>query len=138
MTDVLTKEQRHRCMASIKGKNTKPERVIRKILWSEGYRYRVHVKELAGKPDIVFPGRRKIIFIHGCFWHRHLKCLFFQWPQSNRDFWENKIMNTVARDRRICKTLRQSGWSILVVWECETDPEKISKTISKIRNFLDK
>ena len=120
----------------VKGKNTKPELIVRKFLWNEGYRYRLHYKNLPGKPDIVFPGRRKVIFIHGCFWHRH-DCKFFSWPRSNEDFWKKKILANVERDRKNKKILVKDGWVVMTIWECETRPNQVEKLWPKIESFVD-
>lgn len=116
MTDVLTESQRSFCMAQIKGKNTKPEIVLRKALWSKGYRYRLKSK-LAGKPDIVFPQRKIAIFVDGCFWH---KCPeHYIAPKQNSDFWEKKISGNVKRDQKVNRQLERSGWTVIRVWEHE-------------------
>jgi len=115
-TDVLTEEQRRRCMAANKGKNTKPELKLRKKLWSLGYRYRIG-HGLPGKPDIVFVSRRLVIFVDGCFWHH---CpLHFQMPKANRDFWERKIARNVARDAQVNEQLAAAGWHVIRIWEHE-------------------
>ncbi|MHC1789003.1 very short patch repair endonuclease [Solidesulfovibrio sp.] len=115
-TDVLTEEQRRRCMAANKGKNTKPELRLRKKLWSLGLRYRIGHK-LPGKPDIVFVSRRLVIFIDGCFWHRCPE--HFQMPKTNRDFWEKKIARNVARDAQVNEQLAAAGWQVMRIWEHE-------------------
>ncbi len=117
--DVLTPEQRRRCMASISGKNTKPELVVRKLLFSLGYRYRLHYSCLPGKPDLVFPGKRKVIFIHGCFWHRHDCKKGKSMPSKNKAFWEKKLSDNVSRDSKNIDDLNKSGWDVLVIWACE-------------------
>lgn len=117
--DVLTPEQRRRCMASISGKNTKPELIVRKFLFSLGYRYRLHYAGLPGKPDLVFPGKRKVIFIHGCFWHRHDCSKGSSMPSNNSEFWRKKLSDNVIRDSKNINDLKKLGWSILVVWTCE-------------------
>jgi DNA mismatch endonuclease (patch repair protein) len=118
MADVHTPEQRSRNMASIRGKDTKPEKLVRSLLHKLGYRYRLHRKDLPGKPDLVFPARRKVIFVHGCFWHRH-NC---RWgkvtPATNAEFWQAKRQGTIDRDRRTMEALRAGGWDSYVVWEC--------------------
>ena len=116
--DVHSPKQRSYNMSRIKGKNTKPELLVRKWLWSEGYRYRLHRKDLPGKPDIVFPGRKKAIFVHGCFWHKH-DCKYFKWPRSNEEFWKEKINGNVSRDKKNYKSLQECGWDYFVLWECE-------------------
>ena len=118
MTDVLTPEQRRRCMAAIRGKDTKPEMIVRKLAHAMGYRYRLHRKDLPGKPDLVFPSRKKVIFVHGCFWHMH-NCRYGRvTPKTNAEFWQKKREATVMRDRRNRRALRATGWESLVVWEC--------------------
>lgn len=128
MTDVMTPAQRSRCMAKIQGKNTAPETVLRKGLWAMGLRYRIHAK-LPGKPDIVFPGVKVVVFIDGCFWHR---CpLHGVMPKSNAEFWEQKLNGNVARDRKNEETLKQLGWRVVRYWEhqVESDPEKLVKEL---------
>ncbi len=118
--DVLTKEQRRRCMSRIKGGDTKPEKKVRSALHSMGYRFRLHRKDLPGKPDIVLPKHKKIVLVHGCFWHKH-RCRYGKVkPKTNARFWEEKRNGTVARDKRNISRLRQMGWKVLVVWECWT------------------
>lgn len=123
-------------MSRIQGKNTKPEKMIRQWLWSNGYRYRLHRKDLPGKPDIVFPGRRKVIFVHGCFWHQH-SCKYFKWPESNAEFWKNKIEGNVSRDRKNLGNLKDAGWSYLIIWECEIRGKSEKDLWPQVRNFLD-
>ncbi len=134
MVDVLTKAQRSRCMSKIKGKNTKPEMVIRRLVHAMGYRYRLHRKDLPGTPDLVFPKYRKIIFVHGCYWHRH-DCPYGKVrAKTNAEFWENKIQSNVARDLRYQAELKALGWEVLLIWECWIkEPEMLESTI---RNFL--
>lgn len=136
MTDVLTKEQRHRNMANIKGKNTKPEMIIRSLVHRLGYRFRLHRRDLSGKPDLVFASRRKVIFVHGCFWHMH-DCRYGKVkPATNAEFWETKRLSNVARDRRNIEALQLEGWQSLIVWECQTKNEEESLS-QVIRAFLD-
>jgi|SRR5947209_62297 len=119
MADVLTRAQRSRNMAAIRGKDTKPEVTIRRLLHRIGYRYILHDRRLPGRPDLVFPGRRKVIFVHGCFWHMH-RCRFGRVvPVSNAKFWHDKRTGNVARDRATLKALAQDGWSVLITWECQ-------------------
>ena len=122
-------------MSRIKGKNTKPEQIIRKWLCNNGYRYRLYRKNLPGKPDIVFPGRHKVIFVNGCFWHRH-ECKYFKWPASNREFWKEKIMGTVERDMQNYKALNEAGWNYLIIWECETKSKNLHPLWKRIEKFL--
>lgn len=137
MVDVLTEKQRHYCMSRIQGRDTRPEMVVRKLVFAMGYRYRLHVKKLPGKPDLVFPGRRKVIFVHGCFWHRH-RCKYGRpIPQTRREFWEEKLKKNKDRDAVNIRKLRKLGWGVLVVWECETrDKTRIAKLISKVQAYL--
>jgi len=134
MTDVLTPEQRHRNMSRIRGRNTKPELVVRSIVHRMGFRYRLHHPLLPGKPDMVFPRLSKIILVHGCFWHMH-RCGYGRVaPKTNATFWKAKRESNVKRDRRNVCQLRKNGWNILVVWECMT-----KDTIAlegRIRQFL--
>ena len=104
-------------MAAIRGSHTKPELMIRKALHAAGLRYRLHVKELPGKPDLVFPRHRAVIFVNGCFWHRH-DCHLFRWPATRQDFWQEKIGRNVANDEKACAALTDAGWRIATVWEC--------------------
>lgn len=118
--DVFTPRQRSRCMSQIRAKDTKPELIVRRIVHAMGYRFRLHRRDLPGKPDLVFPGRRKIIFVHGCFWHRHEGCRLASEPKSSVDYWIPKFARTVRRDRVALALLEEQGWECLVVWECET------------------
>lgn len=116
--DTLTPEQRSALMGRIRSKDTKPERVVRSILHHLGYRFRLHRKDLPGKPDIVLPRHRKVILVHGCFWHGHT-CNLASKPKSNRKYWHDKIKSNRERDARNLKELESLGWSVLVLWECE-------------------
>jgi DNA mismatch endonuclease (patch repair protein) len=107
-------------MSRIKGKNTKPEIAIRKWLWSRGYRYRLHVKGLPGKPDIVLTRLKTIVFVHGCYWHRHPGCKYAYEPKSRVEFWTAKFVNNIDRDKRNQEALIELGWHVVVIWECET------------------
>lgn len=115
----MTPEQRHRCMAAIKGKDTKPEMIVRKYLFSRGLRFRVQVRKLPGSPDIVLPKYKTVIFVDGCFWHGHEGCKYFRLPKSNVDFWKSKIERNVARDIRNEAELKVLGWRVIRIWECE-------------------
>jgi len=132
--DVHSPKQRSYNMSQIKSKNTRPEMLVRKWLWSQGYRYRLHQKGLPGKPDIVFPGRRKVLFVHGCFWHKH-NCRYFKWPETNVTFWKNKITETVERDKKNYEKLKKAGWKYLIIWECEI--KDISIIENKIKKFIE-
>ena len=136
MTDVHSKKQRSYNMSHIKGKDTKPEMIVRKWLWNNGYRYRLHRKDLPGKPDIVFPGKKKAIFVNGCFWHKH-DCEYFKWPKSNADFWYEKISKNVQRDERNYEQLRADGWEIFIVWECEVKKKDKEDLWWKLMLFLE-
>ncbi len=107
-------------MAGIKGQNTKPEIIVRKLVHGMGFRFRLHRKDLPGSPDLVFPRLRKVIFVHGCFWHRHSGCKFAYIPKSNTQVWLNKLETNTRRDARVTNALGALGWKILIVWECET------------------
>ncbi|MYC35231.1 MAG: DNA mismatch endonuclease Vsr [Chloroflexi bacterium] len=107
-------------MSRIRGGNTKPERLVRSMLHSMGYRFRLHRKDLPGRPDIVLPGRRTVVLVHGCYWHRHPGCRFAYTPKSNIDFWNAKFAENVKRDQRQYNQLRELGWAVITVWECET------------------
>jgi DNA mismatch endonuclease (patch repair protein) len=117
MADVHTAATRSANMSAIRGKNTKPELVVRKLLFSRGFRYRLHVKTLPGAPDIVLRKYRVAILVHGCFWHGH-DCYLFRWPATRREFWKSKIEQNIARDQRNILLLRSAGWRVICVWEC--------------------
>ena len=118
MIDVVDRATRSRMMAGIKGKNTKPERFLRSALHGMGYRYRLGGRGLPGRPDLVFPARRVVVFVHGCFWHMH-DCEYFKWPSNNASFWREKIVGNAARDKQVHQQLEKAGWKVVVVWECE-------------------
>jgi DNA mismatch endonuclease (patch repair protein) len=134
MTDVLTREQRHYCMSRIRGKDTTPELFVRSIVHRLGFRFRIHNRNLPGKPDIVLPRHKKIIFIHGCFWHMH-KCKYGRVkPATNASFWKTKRKGTVIRDKVNINKLKRDGWKVLVMWECEI--HSTQKIQSKIVKFM--
>ncbi len=136
MVDTLTKHQRKFCMFHNKGKDTSPELFVRKIVRSLGYRYRLHKKDLPGRPDLVFAARKKVIFINGCFWHRHSCKKGQSMPGTRAKFWQEKFKRTVERDRRNKAELKKFGWQVLIMWECQI---KKSKNIAnKIKKFLEK
>jgi len=135
MVDVLTPEQRTYCMSRIQGKDTKPEMMVRRVLHALGYRFRVHVRSLRGVPDLVFSARRKVIFVHGCFWHRH-NCRYGQvTPATRRRFWVKKLTENQMRDRRNRRELREGGWQVFVVWECQT--RRMEWLVGRIVAFLE-
>lgn len=115
--------ERSRLMASVRQKNTEPELAVRQVLHRNGYRYRLHRKSLPGSPDLVLPSKKLAIFVHGCFWHRHRKCKRSTTPKSRQDFWAEKFRQNVARDRRNYAALRKLGWSVKIIWECQTKDE---------------
>jgi DNA mismatch endonuclease (patch repair protein) len=117
MVDTVDSATRSRMMAGIRGRNTKPEILVRRLLHKLGFRFRLHVHDLPGKPDIVLPRYRAVIFIHGCFWHGH-DCHLFKWPATRPDFWREKIARNQSNDARACKSLLDGGWRVGVVWEC--------------------
>ncbi|MDH4163472.1 MAG: very short patch repair endonuclease [Nitrospirota bacterium] len=132
MPDVFSRKKRSWIMARISGCNTKPEMIVRKILYKMGYRYRLHDKKLPGTPDIVLTRHQKVVFVHGCFWHGHKVCRKGVLPSSNKAFWAEKIAKNQERDRRAVRLLRKTGWRLLVVWECTTgDIEKLGARLNR-------
>ena len=135
MVDILNPVERSALMARVRRENTKPEMVVRRLVHSFGYRYRLHRRNLPGKPDLAFISRRKVIFVHGCFWHGHAGCSLATIPKTRRAFWCAKFEANRTRDRRVRVDLKRAGWASLVVWECETrHPEGIS---DKLVAFLE-
>ena len=132
--DIVSKGVRSRMMAAVPQRDSKPELIVRRTLHWLGYRFRLHQKELPGTPDIVLPRHSKVIFVHGCFWHRH-GCRRTTTPQSNTDFWIKKFEANRKRDRRVRTSLRSMGWSVLVVWECQTLRE--SWLTERLLKFMD-
>ena len=129
--DRMTPEQRHRCMSHIRCKDTEPEWAVRRMVHAMGFRYRLHVKGLPGKPDLVLPRYRKIIFVHGCFWHAHGCRTAQRPPATHRRFWKEKFATNVRRDEQALRQLWQAGWQVLVVWECETkEPEQLRSILT--------
>jgi DNA mismatch endonuclease (patch repair protein) len=129
--DIVSQATRSRMMSRIRGRDTKPELVIRKAAHALGFRFRLHRRELPGSPDLVFPGRRKVIFVHGCYWHRHAGCRYAYSPKSNTEFWHAKFKQNVARDAKVVAQLRRQGWSPLIIWECECgDLKAVSARLS--------
>lgn len=134
MVDSLTPAQRSQNMSRIRGKDTSPELTVRRLLHGLGYRYRVHRKDLPGTPDIAFSARRKAIMVHGCFWHRHPNCRFAYVPKSRTKFWAEKFARNQARDSAVQQALRERGWKVLVIWECELkEPEDL---VFRLTSFL--
>lgn len=135
MADNHTKEVRSRNMSHIRSTNTKPEEEIRKYLFSKGFRYRKNVRSLPGCPDIVLPKYRSVIFVNGCFWHKH-DCPCFVWPSSNQEYWIPKITRNVERDKRNQQTLKEIGWQVITVWECELKKGNFQETMDKLIEYL--
>lgn len=142
MTDIMTPEQRHKCMAAIKEKDTKPEMLVRRYLHACGFRYSLHCKKLPGSPDLVFRSLRTVIFIHGCFWHGHENCKYYRLPKSNTEFWRDKVEQNRQRDSAVIQELESKGWRVFIIWECELKNKstreatlrRISRELSYLRN----
>jgi len=135
MADVFTKEKRSLIMSKIAGKDTKPEILVRKMVHGMGFRFRLHVKRLSGRPDLVLAKHKKVIFVHGCFWHGHPGCKRSKRPSTNRKFWNEKIDKNIERDKRAIAELKKEGWDVLVVWECQTkDLDGLAETLT---SYLD-
>jgi DNA mismatch endonuclease, patch repair protein len=133
--DSLSPKQRSEVMARVRSKNTRPEMVVRKLVFALGYRYRLHKRNLPGCPDLVFAPRGKVIFVHGCFWHRHSRCNLARLPKSRIDFWVPKLEGNRRRDERNKRALAREGWKVLTIWECQLgDADRLSAVI---RRFLD-
>ena len=137
MTDHLSKQKRSWNMSRIRSKNTNPEKVVRTLLHSQGYRFRLHLKGLPGKPDIVLKKYNTVILVNGCFWHQHKSCKRANIPKSNKEYWIPKIERNKKRDKRNIKEIKNLGWRVMVVWECEVkkNPHKI---VNKVIKFLKK
>lgn len=138
MPDRLTKEERHKCMASVRAKDTRPELSLRRSLWRKGFRYRVNDKRLPGSPDIVLPKYKTVIFVNGCFWHGHQGCKSFRVPSSNSDFWTTKIGRNKERDQEVWRQLEARGWSVIVVWECELKKSLMENTVGNVVSTIRK
>ena len=132
MVDVHDRKTRSYNMSRIKGKNTKPEMLVRKFLFANGKRYRLNVKTLPGKPDIVLPKYKTVIFVNGCFWHGHKGCKYFVVPKTRTDWWLNKIKETQKRDREKEIELNVLGWKVMTIWECELKPKSKDDTLKKL------
>ena len=132
----MTPEQRHRCMSHIRSRDTKPEMIVRRWLWRQGYRYRLNVKQLPGRPDIVLTKLSTVIFVNGCFWHAHEGCDKYRVPLTNVDFWTAKFRRNRERDERNYRLLHKMGWYVLVVWECQLSKENRSATLLALSRRL--
>lgn len=132
--DTLTPDQRSERMSRVRGRDTKPELVVRKALHARGYRYRLHDKKLPGTPDLVFPRWRKVLFVHGCFWHAHENCTLARMPKSRLEFWRPKLEGNRARDARELAKLRALGWDAMVIWECEL--RDLDGLVARVEAFL--
>lgn len=133
--DPLSKAERSERMSRIRSADTSPEMQVRRLVHGLGYRYRLHARDLPGVPDLVFRSRKKIIFVHGCFWHQH-GCQKYKQPKTRKSFWELKLARNKERDSEVCAVLRKQGWKVLIIWECQMSP--VSRLTSRIRRFLEK
>ncbi|MCC6795305.1 MAG: DNA mismatch endonuclease Vsr [Candidatus Hydrogenedentes bacterium] len=133
--DTVSSQKRSEIMSRVRGRDTNPEMLVRKAIHRMGFRYRLHVSTLPGKPDLVFPSRKKVIFVHGCFWHRHKKCPNARIPKSRIEFWQEKLEGNSKRDRLNRRKLRGMGWTVLVIWECEL--AALESMNSRILKFLE-
>lgn len=133
MVDTVTAARRSEIMSRVRGKDTRPEMLVRRLVHGAGYRYRLHVSGLPGRPDLVFSARKKVILIHGCFWHSHPGCHNARLPKSRTEFWQSKLESNKARDTRNLNALAEAGWEVLVLWECELQSPDLMK---RIRDFL--
>lgn len=128
--DVHNKETRSYNMSRIKGRKTKPEEIIAKYLFSQGFRYRRNVKKLPGTPDIVLKKYKTVIFVNGCFWHMHEGCKYFVWPKDNSEFWKNKLLTNKERDEKEKKEIEELGWKVIIVWECQLKKSERERTLN--------
>ncbi|EMH6929975.1 TPA: very short patch repair endonuclease [Pseudomonas aeruginosa] len=133
--DRLSVEQRSRLMSRVKGKNTAPELVVRRLVFGMGYRYRLHLKNLPGRPDLAFLGRKKVIFVNGCFWHGHTGCRYGQLPKTRLEYWQDKIERNKKRDEENIYSLETNGWQVLTIWQCEL--RNIEHLREKLSNFME-
>jgi len=138
MADVHSKETRSYNMSRIRSKDTKPEMLVRRFLHKNGFRYRLHVKTLPGKPDIVLPKYKTVIFIHGCFWHGHEGCKYYVVPKTRTEWWLNKIGGNIANDNNAKAILQNAGWDIITIWECELKKSSLEETLANLLNLLHK
>ncbi len=132
MADVHTPEQRSYNMSRIHSKNTKPEELVRKFLFSQGFRYRKNDAKLPGKPDIVLPKYKAVIFVNGCFWHGHEGCRYFVWPKNNAEFWKEKITGNIQRDKHNHQLLANQGWRVIEIWKCQLMKSVVDNTLQNL------
>ena len=132
MPDSLSPDQRHRNMAAIHSASTEPELNLRRALWHQGFRYRVNDKHLPGRPDIVLPKHRTVVFVHGCFWHGHKDCKNYTVPKTNTEFWVAKVARNQERDQEVWRKLEAKGWSVIIVWECQLKKAILEETIDRV------
>lgn len=133
MSDIVDTATRSRMMSGIRGKNTRPERIVRSYLHAHGLRYALHRRDLPGSPDVVLPRWRAVVFVHGCFWHQHPGCPFAYMPKKNRPFWKKKLTSNFDRDKVHIQALKRLGWKTIVVWECQLNENVLSRTVRRIR-----
>ena len=136
MPDAITSAQRHRNMAAIHSASTKPELYLRRELWHHGFRYRVNDKRLPGRPDIVLPKYRSVVFVHCCFWHGHKDCKYYTVPKTNTEFWMAKVARNQERDQEVWRKLEAKGWSVIIVWECQLKKGNLKETISRVASEI--
>ena len=138
MKDTFDKETRSYIMSMIKGKDTKPEIIVRKFLFGRGFRYGLHNSKLTGKPDIVLRKYKTVVFVNGCFWHGHEGCKYFVIPKTRTEWWRDKINRNIERDKKSIEELERLGWKVLTVWECELKKDKREETLMRLVNLIDK
>lgn len=138
MADIVSSEKRSKMMSGIRGKDTKPETLIRKELFRRGYRYRIHDKRITGKPDLVLPKYNVVVFVHGCYWHGHENCKLFRLPKSNTEFWAQKISGNIERDKKHITALLDDGWRVLVIWECSVKGriDLVTATVTLVEKWM--
>lgn len=134
MADVVDAATRSRMMAGIRGKDTKPELIVRKFLHQQGFRYRLHPRHLPGVPDLLLPKYHTVIFVHGCFWHQHPGCRYATMPKNNAEFWQAKLASNVERDLKVISKLKVDGWRVVVIWECEINEQRLTQLVVQLRS----
>ena len=136
MTDVVSVATRSQMMSGIKGKNTKPELIVRSYLHKQGFRFRLHPSRLPGVPDLILPKYKAAIFVHGCFWHQHSKCKFATTPKTNAEFWRLKLRGNVVRDAKVTAMLEAEGWRVIVIWECQVNEDGLVRLASNLTSSI--